>query len=83
MLEDFFLQTNEVSLERVGGQTIASDDSVDNDLADDIELWEEREKEEDVVKTYINEKEIQVSLVKSKSLKMSFQVLPFLVFHLL
>ena len=32
MLEDFFLQTNEVSLERVGGQTIASDDSVDNDL---------------------------------------------------
>ena len=82
MLGDFFLQTNEVSLER-GGQTIASDDSVDNDLADDIQLWEEREKEEDVVKTYINEKEIQVSLMKSKSLKMSFQVLPFLVFHLL
>ena len=41
-----------------------------------IMTWEEREKVEDAVETSINEKEIPVSFIKSKSVKMTFQVLP-------
>ena len=39
--------------------------------------------EEDEVKTSMNAKQIPVLFIKPKSVKMTFQVLPFLVFHLL
>ena len=74
MLGDFFLQTNEVSMERIGGQTVPLDDPADDDLlakSDDIEVREEWENEE------------AVWFIKSKSVKISFHVLPFILFYLL
>ena len=70
MLGDFFLQTNEVSLERVGGQTVPLDDSADNDLiaiSDNIEVKEEE----------------AVWFLRSKSVKISFHVIHLILFYLL
>jgi hypothetical protein len=74
MLGDFFLKTNEISLERIGGQTLPFHDSVEYNLigiSDDIEARENRENKE------------EVWFIKSKSVKMSFHVLPFILFYLL
>ena len=75
MLGDLFLQTNEVSLERVGGQNVVPDDLV--------EVWEEMERGYDVDKASKNEKGIPVSFITSKSVKMTLQVISFLVLNLL
>ena len=80
MLGDFFLQTNEVSLERVGGQPVPLDASADDDLiakSDDIDVRKEREKKETMLKTFMNKKPIPGWFMKSKSVKMSFHVFTF------
>ena len=48
---------------------------------DGMEVWEEMERGYDVDKTSKNGKGIPGSFIKSKSVKMTLQVLPFLVLH--
>ena len=90
MLGDFFLQTNEVSLERVGGQRTAWDEPADDDLtvrSDFLNNSDEREMEEArvQVESFINKKKrlIPIGFVKSESVKITFKFLTFVASYLI
>ena len=87
MLGEFFLKTNEVSLERVGGQRTGWDESEDDDLivtSDVLTNSDDSVMKEGGVLGFSDKNRglIPIGFVKSKSIKLCFQFSTLLSFAL-